>query len=677
VRVLASDPDSAAYKRASEPQRFAAAMRKAGGAAGEVLWQFPVPQHLARAGRAELLQTWNPSHGERAADDLLRQLVLAFRIWRPSVVVTDHPDLHVTGWPSDALLSEAVHEAFLRASDPKAFPEQLEQLGLEAWQVAKTYARWHNRADANVTLDLTDARPRLDTSARDFAAPAAALLADSATTLPNVRYYHLLDSRLAGAENHRYLLQGVDLAPGGVARRTQLDPVNLKPEVEKAVRTRRNLEALAETPSGPMSDPSRLLAQVGPMLAELPPDHGASAAFAIATHFAHLGQWNLAREVFQLLADRYPSHPLAVEGCRWLIRHYASSEARRRHQLKQFWIRGEETVRVGEKVDPQVAALLPGTKMPRIEAVGKRELGILTNPAETRRWYEKCLEVGAQLAANGPPVANDPATQFCLQSARRNLGDFEKARAWYARFLTEHPQGPWHDAAAAELWLLQRQGPPPKPVVYCRQTPTVPFLDGKFDDGCWQSGKPLVLGNSVGDTLKDYPTEVRFAYDKDFLYLALRCRHPADRHVPPVKVRPHDADLRPYDRVSLLLDLDRDYCSYFQLQVDQRGCVCDDCCLSDDGWGDLSWNPGWFVAVHSEKDTWQIEAAIPLCELTGESVGIGKAWACNVVRVIPGRGVQALSTPADVQPRPEGMGLLMFLPESRTTAASTPMTKVP
>jgi hypothetical protein len=168
-----------------------------------------------------------------------------------------------------------------------------------------------------------------------------------------------------------------------------------------------------------------------------------------------------------------------------------------------------------------------------------------------------------------------------------------------------------------------------------------------------------VLRNAIGDTAKDYPTEVWLAHDADFLYLALRCRHPADRYVPPVPVRSRDADLRNYDRVSLLLDLDRDYSTYFHLQVDQRGCVCDDC------WGDLSWDPRWFVAVNSDRTGWQVEAAIPLAELTGDPITPGHAWACNVVRVLPGRGVQAFSVPADVQPRPEGMGLLIFTRDRR------------
>ena len=255
------------------------------------------------------------------------------------------------------------------------------------------------------------------------------------------------------------------------------------------------------------------------------------------------------------------------------------------------------------------------------------------------------------------------------------LGGLREAQQWYAHFRADHADGPWRDAAAAELWLANRSGLPPKPVAYCRPASSRPFLDGKLDDACWQGVKPVVLRNAAGDTLRDYPTEIRLAYDQDFLYLALCCGHPAERYVAPVKVRPHDADLRPFDRVSLLLDVDRDYSTYFRLEVDQRGCVCDDC------WGDLTWDPRWYVALHSENACWQIEAAIPLTELTGDTVTYGRTWACNLVRIIPGQGVQAWSLPAGVQPRPEGMGLLLFLQEPNApktvTPADKPMTKAP
>jgi hypothetical protein len=54
---------------------------------------------------------------------------------------------------------------------------------------------------------------------------------------------------------------------------------------------------------------------------------------------------------------------------------------------------------------------------------------------------------------------------------------------------------------------------------------------------------------------------------------------------------------------------------------------------------------------------------LPLIELTGDRVTVGKAWACNVARCPAARA--AFSTPADVQPRPEGMGLLMFLQDPK------------
>ena len=274
------------------------------------------------------------------------------------------------------------------------------------------------------------------------------------------------------------------------------------------------------------------------------------------------------------------------------------------------------------------------------------------------------LELEKQLAGFGPVFVNDPSIQFCLQAAKRNLGDFDGAKQWYTRFASKQPDGPWRSAAAAELWILNRQGPPPKPVATCRLTSTRPYLDGKLDDDCWQGTTPLTLKNAAGDTLKDYPTEVKMAYDKEFLYLSLRCFHPAARHVDPTPGRKHDEDLRAFDRVSLMIDVDRDYSTCFHFQVDQRGHVAEDC------WGDKSWNPSWFVAINSESTVWTIEAAIPLVALTGDIVTSGRTWAFNVVRTIPGQGVQGFSLPADVPEvslRTEGMGLLMFAKDAKSS----------
>ena len=63
------------------------------------------------------------------------------------------------------------------------------------------------------------------------------------------------------------------------------------------------------------------------------------------------------------------------------------------------------------------------------------------------------------------------------------------------------------------------------------------------------------------------------------------------------------------------------------------------------------------------EDGWTAEMAIPLTALTGDAVSPGKAWAFNAIRVLPNRGVQAFSLPAEAVEealRPEGLGLLLF-----------------
>src|SRR5262249_17438298 len=160
------------------------------------------------------------------------------------------------------------------------------------------------------------------------------------------------------------------------------------------------------------------------------------------------------------------------------------------------------------------------------------------------------------------------------------VGDGEKAGKWYAQFKAHRAEDPWAHAAAAELWLQNRIGQCPKPNLSCAYTAERPYLDGKLDEACWTERPPVALQAAVARSLDRYPTEAWLAYDSEYLYLAVRCKHPEGKRVPPAKSRQHDEDLRRYDRISLLLDLDRDYATYFQLQIDQRGCVNEDC------WGD-------------------------------------------------------------------------------------------
>src|SRR5262249_55991211 len=124
-------------RRASDPARWAAAQRKAGGAAGDCFAAFPLPPHLRDADRGELLTVWDPQHGGRAAAQLVRQLVLQLRAWQPEVVVADF-----AGAPPEALVVEALREALTRAADARAFPEQIAHFRLDPWQANKPSPAW-------------------------------------------------------------------------------------------------------------------------------------------------------------------------------------------------------------------------------------------------------------------------------------------------------------------------------------------------------------------------------------------------------------------------------------------------------------------------------------------------------------------------------------------------------
>ena len=70
-----------------------------------------------------------------------------------------------------------------------------------------------------------------------------------------------------------------------------------------------------------------------------------------------------------------------------------------------------------------------------------------------------------------------------------------------------------------------------------------------------------------------------------------------------------------------------------------------------------------------------VEAAIPLAALTGDAVTPGRAWCGNVIRTIPGKGVQAWSLPAEAPEealRPEGMGLVIFTEGKPAGASGSP-----
>jgi hypothetical protein len=118
--------------------------------------------------------------------------------------------------------------------------------------------------------------------------------------------------------------------------------------------------------------------------------------------------------------------------------------------------------------------------------------------------------------------------------------------------------------------------------------------------------------------------------------------------------RTRDADLTAHDRIDLLLDVDRDYATYYRLTIDHRGWTRDAC------WGDNTWDPTWYVASESSADRWVVEAAIPLSALSATRPESKHVWNVGLQRTVPGVGFQSWSHPAGTKVMPEGFSFLMF-----------------
>ena len=186
------------------------------------------------------------------------------------------------------------------------------------------------------------------------------------------------------------------------------------------------------------------------------------------------------------------------------------------------------------------------------------------------------------------------------------------------------------------------------------RAPERPRLDGKLDDALWEQARGVELKSSLYDD-QQWRAVTMLGYDGEYLYWASSCQKaPEIGYETPRGSRQRDANLEAYDRVELLIDIDRDWTTYFRLVVDQRGWASEDC------WGDTSWNPEWFIAIEHTADTWTIEAAIPWNELTAQPPSPSTAWAVGTQRTVPDVGFQSWNTPAAVSVRPEGFGLMLF-----------------
>jgi len=586
-------------------------------------WRFPLRQAGLGMKAPRIIDVWDQINDARGLDELQRHIVRRIRLWRPEVIVT-HDASPRGDDPLGHLVNQVVLHAVEKASDATSFTGQITDAGLEPWQVKKVYAALPPPSRGSTELTTAALATRLGRSLTDVAAGPRGLLEDRYTAAPSLLGFRLLVSHLPRDQRNRDFFSGIVLHPGGDARRELLDPL---PEGLEALRRtaqqRRNSQAILEQAEQDPRAGEQLLAQAGTLIRGLPSDSAGRILYQLGQQYYRNGRWQSAAEAFELLTDRYGDHPLSRPALLWLVQYYSGGEAAWRIQGKQRYA-VQQTSAIS--IDASQQEDRPG----------------------------RASQLGKHVEQTRPELFADPALRFPLAVAHRKQGFPGQAERFYLSRSHRASHEAWRTCARGEQWLAKPEGLPPKPVLTCTAAREKPRLDGKLDDAVWRRARPAPL-QSVHYDDAQWSGSVMLAYDAEFLYIAVNCRRaPGAAHAAADGPRPRDPDLSGQDRVEVLLDLDRDYASYYRLTIDHRGWVADGC------WGDRTWNPNWFVAAAATPTHWTAEAAVPLEQLTGSNPGSRDVWAVGIQRTVPGVGFQSWSKPASTSVRPEGFGYLIF-----------------
>jgi len=649
--VNRQDLDAAA---GSTSERAHEAAVRAGACAADQAWRFPLRQPGLKLSAEQLVTGWDRANDGQGLSKLEAHLVRMIRIWRPEVVFTCAAGANDD--PRVQLLTQSLLRAVEQAANPAEHSKQISEAGLAAWKVQKVYGALPPGEHGVSSVNTSQMAGRLGKSLAELAAPARGLLEPRYTPPATEIAFRLLIDHIPQELGQRDFFSGISLSPGGEARRVLGEASDQSIDnLRRAAQGRRNLHAILNRAEERGADDGRWLGEIGELTRGMDEGSAAELLFQLAERYRQRGRPEMAAESFDLLAGRYPKHPLATASLVWLVQYYSSSEAGWRVAQRQKVNSREVNMRQASAIAKPSAGLHPveragggrSTKTRNHTAIA--QVQSLGDDRATR-----AANYAKQLEQSQPAMFAEPAVRFPLAAAHREQGLPRQAERFYLGLRRSRQHDAWWACAQGESWLEEPKGVGPKPIWTCRRAGSKPRLDGKLDDAVWRTSEKVELHSQQRDDA-DWPALAMLAYDDEFLYFAGSSRYASPaRPTESAGPRSRDADLSRQDRLELLLDLDRDYASWYRLTVDHRGWTGESC------WGDATWDPDWFVAAKSSDGAWTMEAAIPLSELSASPPQSKHVWAVGMQRTAPGVGFQSWTKPAAIEPVGEGFGYLIF-----------------
>lgn len=158
-----------------------------------------------------------------------------------------------------------------------------------------------------------------------------------------------------------------------------------------------------------------------------------------------------------------------------------------------------------------------------------------------------------------------------------------------------------------------------------------PVIDGHVDEECWQE-TPAITEFYQREPNPGEPstisTEIFVGYDKNHLYIAMRCFSDPDDIIANELAR--DANLSNDDRVQIILDTYNDKRNGYWFQIGPRGSI-GDAIMSENGAAfNKAWDGLWSGKAQILDNAWEAEIAIPFKTLNFNPDN--DAWGFKLIR---------------------------------------------
>lgn len=552
------------------------------------------------------------------AGDLAREI----QIWQPDALLVH------TSVIRDAAIDETVTAAVDIAKRPNI------RLNLEGHVVSRI---------ASIQPDETTSRAdhmviELGTTTSELASNARALFSNRHAN-PS-RAFQFVLSGASGATvipKPKNLMTANAQMRGQAARRLQ-GKINttFRPQ-QNTVVARRNIRAIARQAR---PDARKQSAQ---LLHRLPAHERAGLMFEFACQSEREGDYATAITMLERVVFDSPNHPFADVATQMLVAFKASAEVEiasaSRAENVATTISADAEVDLAKELDPAQ----PVQENRRASFA----VNSLMSEPDTARLAEL-----VRIQKIRPSLFFSPTIRFPVAAFQRRSGRADDASRFYRSQLGGHTDFAWRSAASTELGIVDKKSPILKPVADCTIVSARPFLDGQFDEPMWSNAKEIELQSA-----KTTPrTTVRITCDEQFLYIAIECSKSLrmDYAQTTPEARRRDADMSATDHVSLRIDCDRDYATYWQFSVDSNGNGND--CLNEN----TAWNPIWYIAKAQTDTTWNAEIAIHLDELAEDVPSVGDAWAIDLSRSLPAEQLIHWPSSKTGTTSPQDFGLLQF-----------------